>query len=79
MIEETLQARASLRTAQQLRDIALRLGAETNDISVSTNGAAAILTGVRSAGTRSEFGDSRRPALRRLGRALETLRRGDKL
>jgi hypothetical protein len=79
MIEETLQARAALRAAQQLRDIALRLGAETNDISLSTNGAAATLTGVRSAGTRSEFGDSRRPALRRLGRALETLRRGDKL
>jgi hypothetical protein len=79
MIEETVQASAALRAAQQLRDMTLRLGAEANDISLSTNGTSATLIGVRSAGTRSEFGDSRRPALRRLGRALESLRRGERL
>ncbi len=79
MIEDAMKARAALLAAEQLRDMTLRLGADTGDVSIVVNGASATFTGVRSAGTRSEFGDSRRPALRRVGRALETLRRGDKV
>jgi hypothetical protein len=77
MIEDTLQARAALRVAEQLRAIALRLGTEASDISLSTDGRSAQLRAVRSAGVSAEFGNTRRPALRRLGRALEAVRRGE--
>jgi hypothetical protein len=78
MIEETLQARAALRAAEQLRAITLRLGADTSDISISTYGSSTQLRAIRSAGVAAEFGNTRRPALRLLGRALEALRRGEK-
>jgi hypothetical protein len=77
MIENTLQARAALRAAEQLRAIALRLGAETTDISIATNGSGTQVRAVRTAGVSAEFGATHRPALRLLGRALEALRRGE--
>jgi hypothetical protein len=77
MIEDTLQARAARRAAEQLRAIVLRLGAEASDINIATDGRGAQLQAVRSAGVSAEFGNTRRPALRRIGRALEAVRRGE--
>jgi hypothetical protein len=79
MIEDALQARAAQRAAEQLRAIALRYGAEMNDINISTDGRGAQLQAVRSVGVSAEFGSTRRPAQRRIGRALEALRRGEKI
>jgi hypothetical protein len=77
MIEDTLQARAAQRAAEQLRAIVLRLGADAGDLNLTTGNRGAQLRAVRSAGVSTEFGNTRRPALRRLGRALEALRRGE--
>jgi hypothetical protein len=79
MIEATVQQQAAMQAAILLRRQLLRLGTNTLDITIQQNGNGATLTAVRSAGARSEFGDQRLPALRRVGRALEALRRGENL
>jgi hypothetical protein len=76
-MNDILHQKAAVRAAEQLRDLLLRFGADNADINITTGANSAQLTAKGSAGAASEFGDQRRPALRRLGRAIEALRRGE--
>lgn len=79
MIDAILQQQAAKRAAEQLRDLLLRLGANDEDISIVSDNRSTEVRGRGSAGAASEFGDQHRPALRRLGRAIESMRRGESL
>jgi hypothetical protein len=75
--EVELKSKAVIVVANMLRNFMLRLGAEPADISIELDEKGAKLMAMRSVGASSEFGDRRRPALRRLSRSIEELRRGD--
>jgi hypothetical protein len=77
--EAELKAKAAAVVASMLRNFMLRLGVEPADISIELDAKGAKLVAMRSVGASSEFGDRRRPALRRLSRSIEALRRGDVL
>ncbi len=77
MIETQVQRQAALQAAKLLRDQLQRLGAQGADIRIEQADQDARLVAVRSAGVQAEYGNSQRPPLRRLARAVETLRRGD--
>jgi hypothetical protein len=77
MMEIRLQQQAAMRAAELLHDLLVRFGANAADIIIASEANGAKVTSRRSAGAAAEFGDLHHPALRRLGRAVEALSRGD--